>query len=267
MMSAFFKTCLALGMLTTAVPAQAHEFWISPGSYQVAPGTAITLTTRVGENFKGGSGIYNPNRFARYDAFTAAGEMPVTGRIGDNPVTLDAPEGLVTVVHETLDLSLRYTDPAKWQAFVDHKAFDGAMARHAARGLPDAGFVEAYRRFAKSLVAVGDGAGFDRQVGLRTEILALDNPYTTDRSSIRVQVFLQNAPRVNAQVEIFDKAPDGTVTVSLTRTDGRGMAVVPVTPGHSYLVDAVTLVETANNDPAAGPVWQSLWAALTFAVP
>jgi hypothetical protein len=83
-----------------------------------------------------------------------------------------------------------------------------------------------------------------------------------------VALFYQDAPRPDAQVEVFARAPDGTVTVTLHRTDAAGEARVPVAPGHDYLFDAVVLrpsLEAGSQERA--PVWETLWAALTFAVP
>jgi hypothetical protein len=39
---------------------------------------------------------------------------------------------------------------------------------------------------------------------------------------------------------------------------------IPVKSGHEYLLDAVVLRAA---DPDDGAVWETLWAALTFAVP
>jgi hypothetical protein len=83
-----------------------------------------------------------------------------------------------------------------------------------------------------------------------------------------VELRYQGAPRVDAQVEVFDRAPDDTVTITLHRTDAAGLATVPVLAGHEYLFDAVVLRRAPDpgDDPNA-PVWETLWAALTFAVP
>jgi hypothetical protein len=83
-----------------------------------------------------------------------------------------------------------------------------------------------------------------------------------------VQVLLNAAPRAYVQVEVFSR-PAGTkepALVQLYRTDADGIARFPVRTGHDYMIDNVALrpVEPANSDD---PVWHSLWANLTFAVP
>lgn len=213
---------------------------------------------------------YFPNEIARFEVLQGDAVRPVTGRIGDNPALSMSAEtdGLAIVVHETTDSRLTYSDFAVFQRFVTHKDFKTALADHAARGLPETGFQETYRRHAKSLIAVGSGAGADRIVGLRIEIVALANPYTDDLSDgMPLLVLMDGAPRVDVQVELFQTAPDDTVTITLHRTDAEGRVTVPVLPGMEYLVDSVALLPRDNDDAMAGPVWHSDWASLTFHTP
>jgi hypothetical protein len=61
---------------------------------------------------------------------------------------------------------------------------------------------------------------------------------------------------------------DDAVSVTITRTDEKGHAAIPVSAGMEYLLDAVVLREVAGATTVAdGPVWETLWASLTFAVP
>ena len=79
---------------------------------------------------------------------------------------------------------------------------------------------------------------------------------------------LNGTPRADVQVEVFSRRA-GTkepALIQLYRTDALGIARFPVIHGHEYMVDNVALrpVEAPNADD---PVWHSLWANLTFAVP
>lgn len=262
------------GILTAVVlalpfAAPAHEFWIEPHFYSVAPGSEMVAALRVGESFGGVEQAYLPRNFDRFDLDCGDGAEPVEGRPGDRPaMVVTAPQdGLCVVIHQTRDYRLTYRDWESFVAFVEHKAFDTALSDHAARGLPQSGFTERYSRYAKSLIAVGDGAGSDREAGLETEILAGANPYTGDMSGgMPVQVLYRGAPRVNAQVELFEKAPDGAVEITLHRTDAEGRVSLPVRAGHAYLADAVVL-RAVTPEGDGDPVWETLWASLSFAVP
>lgn len=260
---------LILSLATTSA-ALGHEFWLSPLDYSIAPDENIVADLRVGQNFSGGIFAYIPSNFRRFELINGNSVIEVEGRIGDRPA-LDMPvpnSGLWIVVHETTDAKLTYQKWEKFVAFVDHKGFPDTLKSHADRGLPQTDFRETYSRFVKSLIAVGDGAGMDREVGMRTEIISQANPYTDDISAgLPALVLFEGAPRINAQVEIFDRAPSGEVTVTTTRTNAKGIALIPVQRGHEYNLDAVVMLPLSAEDPLLDPSWESLWAGLTFGVP
>lgn len=252
-----------------AVPAAAHEFWISPEQYTLSDGQEIKAEIRVGEKFKGPGYAYIPKNFVRFELFQDGAAVPVEGLIGDRPALNQAAPGagLVTVVHQTRPYALTYDDWETFVSFTGHKDAAWAPADHLARGFTQASVKETYTRFGKSLVAVGHGAGSDVRAGMPIEIVALANPYSDDLSDgLPVQVFYDGAPRADAQVEVFAKAPDGAVLVETYRTDAGGVAVLHVAPGVEYLVDSVVVrpVDPADHD---GAMWESLWASLTFRVP
>ncbi len=254
--------------MTVAVAASAHEFWIEPLDYQVAPDAPLVAEIKVGDKLQGATFAYVPPNFRRFDVVVDGEVIAVEGRAGDKPalnMVVDR-EGLATVVHVTKDYNLTYKDRATFERFCKHKDIEWACRAHDTRGLDPDVVREMYTRFAKSLVALGDGVGSDVELGLETEIVAEANPYTDDLSGgFPVRVMYEGAPRADVQVELFDKAPDGTVEVRLYRTDDAGRAMLEVTPGHAYLVDAVKMLEVPVKGD--GPAWQSRWASLTFAVP
>lgn len=257
-------------LLVAALPLRAHEFWIDPVVYQIAPGEHMVAQLRVGSEFQGSMQSYFPQRFARFEVRMGESARPVEGRIGDIPAMdmVIEGEGLAVIVHETKGDILRYRERRLFEEFVAHKDLGDVLQRHAARGLPELEFREAYTRYAKALVAVGAGEGSDAPVGMKTEIVALANPYVDDLSAgLAVRVLYEGAPRADAQVELFAKDAAGEVTITLHRTDADGVAVLPVAPATEYLVDAVLMEDTGNDDPEAGAVWHSAWAALTFRTP
>ena len=258
--------------LFAASTAIAHELWLEPREYVVAPGETVEADIRVGQEFKGPTYSYLKRNFRRFNVESPGRLAAVRGRDGDSPAAqvANAPEGLMVLVYETTDLDLKYSEFAKFEKFVTSKDLQGVLEAHRARNLPDAGFFEVYSRYAKSLVAVGNGAGSDRAFGLETEIVALANPYTDDLTDgMPLKVLYQGAPRADAQVEVFAKGPGLEVAVSVMRTDAAGEVRVPVTPGIAYQIDAVVAREPSPDVSEAnrGAVWETLWANLTFMVP
>lgn len=258
------------------MPAAAHELWIEPDIYQTETGSVVTARLVNGQNFDGMVIRYFPSQFVRFSLTLGDDEVPVPGRVGDTPA-MNMPtlgNGLHIVTFQSAGDVVSYSEIEKFARFAKHKDLAtslGAdvMARHAARNLPQTKFSEYYTRYSKALIGVGDASGSDRRMGLETELVALTNPYTDDlRDGMAVQLFWNDAPRADAQIELFAKGSDGVVTVTLHRTDATGIARFPVAPGFSYLVDAVILREPSDSlQQDRSVVWESLWAALTFAVP
>ncbi|NRA98822.1 MAG: DUF4198 domain-containing protein [Rhodobacteraceae bacterium] len=249
---------------------QAHEFWIDPLDFEVEAGAPVQANLRVGETFKGAAQVYLPHRFRQFETAFDGQVAPVEGRMGDRPPlnVVFQGEGLVSVVHVTTDSTVSYRGLEKFGDFVRHKDAEWTLDAHRDAGLPTETFKEVYSRYAKSLIAVGEGKGDDRTFGLETEIVARDNPYTDDLSAgMSVELYYLGEPRRDAQIEVFEKIGED-VRVFTVRTDADGVAQVPVQSGAIYMLDAVVLrTPVPELAEANDAVWESLWANLTFAVP
>lgn len=256
-------------VMTTAPETKAHEFWIAPQSYQIPAGEVITADFVNGQEFQGATLAWFDNRVSRAEAVINGEVSIVTGRLGDMPAINHRPAGtgLLTLLVETTPATVNYREAEKFANFVTHKNLDVDAAAQ------DYPFKEVYTRHVKTLIQVGDGQGADRAMGLATEFVALENPYTDDmRDGIDLLILYQGTPKGLAQVEVFQMDPEGAVTIAILNADAEGRVTVPVLPDHHYLVDSVTLrrpaIETLNAVAAPKTVkWETLWAALTFAVP
>jgi len=251
----------------SAQPVLSHEFWIAPEKFQVENGAPVVAHLRNGEMFRGSDLAWFPHQSARTGIILNGREAPYEGRMGDIPaLTFTAPdEGLLTLLTVSVPAEVKYKSWEKFLAFAADKGVLDIPARHLARGLPQQDFWERYTRYVKALIAVGHGRGADKEQGLTTEFVALANPYTdTLPEGLPVRLLLNGTPRTGAQIEIFAKAPDGTVTRSVLHTDTNGEAQIPVAPGHSYLLDAVTIRPLQGDGRA---VWETHWATLVLALP
>jgi uncharacterized GH25 family protein len=257
-------------LLMLAAPVHAHELWIEPLDWQPKVDGRLEADLVNGQLFEGLTLSYLPKWFSRFDVVAGDAVATVEGRMGDTPALGQAVlgDGLHVVVYQSTPSTVDYKEWAKFLKFVAHKDLGDIEIEHRARGLPEADFKEVYTRYSKALVGVGAGAGADKSEGLETELVALDNPYIGGLQAIRVQVFYQGAARADAQVELFEKAADDTVVVSLHQTDADGIASLPVRSGYVYMADAVVMRVPSDATAAEyGAVWETLWANLTFAVP
>lgn len=256
-------------------PGSAHELWLEPHDYTPEADGMLIADIVNGQEFEGVKLAYIPPRIANYVVLAGGQIARVEMRIGDTP-GLNVPvlaEGLNVVGYESTVSTITYDDMAAFERFATHKDLgegpEAVLAEHRARGLPEVGFEEAYFRFSKTLIGAGHGEGADTRLGLETEFVALTNPYVDDLSEgFRAALYYDGAVRADEQVEVFDKGPEGEVTITLLRTNDEGVVTVPVQPGHAYMLDAVVLrVPSPALAEATGAVWETLWANLTFAVP
>jgi len=271
------KTILAQGVSALIITflftgtGIAHEFWIEPERYTVDEQSMLEANLRIGDDFEGFPNPYLSSDTVRFDLVSGDQQDSVVAREGDNPaLKMQAVRpGLNIVVHQSSVSVLTYTKWDKFQRFADHKDFPNMLERHQARSLAEHYFKEAYTRFSKSLIAVGDGAGRDRITGLDIELVAQQNPYIDDVSDgMKIIAYYENDIHPNAQIELFEKSPENEVKVTFHRTDDNGMVVLPVRSSHRYLVDTVVLREPSKElAKEKNVVWETLWASLTFVVP
>lgn len=256
-------TALAIGGKATA-----HEFWIDPQDFTVDVGETLLADLRVGQEFSGAPMSYLPRNFVQFTVMNGGAVYDVEGRFGDTPATnIDGlQDGLAVIVHETTASTIIWSEWERFLNFAIHKDLGDVTQMHVDRGLSQENVTEDYIRYVKSLTAVGTGAGADSRVGLRTELVALANPYTDDLSEMPMQLWYDNAVQPDYQVELFAEDPDGNVTITYHRTDAEGIVRLPVVPGMIYMADAVFLepVEPAEDGDA---IWVTHWANMTFATP
>ena len=258
-----------LALLSLGDKATAHEFWIDPEDFTLEAGDTLLADLRVGQEFAGSAMSFLPRNFTSFEVASGAATLVAEGRIGDIPaLRMDGlPEGLAVIVHQTTANLLTWSEWERFVAFAEHKDLGDVAALHETRGLGRENVREDYIRYAKSLVAVGAGDGADHRAGLRAELVALANPYTDDLArGMPLQLWYDGETQADYQVELFARAPDGTVTITLHRTDAEGIVRLPVAPGGTYMADAVFL-EAVEPSAASDAVWVTHWANMTFAVP
>ncbi len=250
-----------------ATPAVGHEFWIEPTAATFASGDAITARLRVGQELSGNNLPYLPTTFERFEVIGPDGVDSVSGRLGDVPALhheIEA-EGLHIVVHEASARVITYDDPARFARFAEYEGLDDLLERHAARGLPPAGFAEEYVRHAKALIPVGEIAeGADRLTGLRTEIVAEGRPWFGEAT--KLSLVDQGAPVPDARINLFHRAPSGEVTLIPLTTNAAGEVDLPTLSLGFYLANAVVM-ESLMPGETSGPIWRSHWASLTWSLP
>lgn len=252
--------------------SSAHEMWLEPIKYELAPGEKVLAHEKVGQNFKGSKYAYLDSSFKELNVTINNVTRPLKPRLGSLPAvqSLNNEEGLLVLSAITTPSKITYKDRAIFDKFLKEEGLDWVFEAHKERGLPEIGFNEVYRRYPKSLVKVGSGLGKDIPLGLPLEWVVIDNPYHAT-GIIRMKLLWKGGPYRNAPVSLFKKPGSGkdinnTVKSHLT-TDKDGIVSLPVKHNDIYLINTVKMIEPDKLiSDTYNAVWESLWASITFKV-
>ena len=259
-----------LVLLFSTMSSFAHEYYLEPERYSVALGEVVGIAHKNGMRFKGSAYPWVTNWNIRSEAWQNGSGVPLKGQDGDRPaLTIKSSQpGIVSVIHQSNVSTLTFKE---WDKFVSYLADEGMEPieqAHLQRNLPKTDFVEAYSRFAKTLVNVGsEPSGQDAVTGLKIELVALKNPGTLKRGEpLPVRVLYDGEPLKGVMVKVF--AGVDTEVAARIRTDENGEANVPDLGEGAYLLNAVNMVEPVTEEAKAKKAaWESFWASLTLARP
>ena len=257
------RRLLIAAWLAMAWPAAAHDFWIEPQTFRPSPGTPVALRLFVGQDFKGDSVPYFPQKFERYMAAGPAGIQPIPGVLGDEPagrVTPAAP-GLYVVGLQTRPESVSFDTLEEFERYLLKEGLERHLDAQRRRHDPGKKIEESYFRCAKSLVAAGATAGdADRVLGFPLELIAETNPYRTP--VLRLRLLYRGKPLAGSLVIAFNKSEPLAKLKARSDDDGRVEFTLPRA--------GVWLVTSVHMIPApffSRHHWESLWASLTFERP
>ncbi len=265
--SALLWFALAAG----SAAAQTPDFWIAPTRYQVMSGGTVEADLELGEGFKGEPQSYSPTGVVRFDLVNGDTAQPVDDKRGAQPALKVATtrDGLTVIVHESTGATQRWADWPAFARYVRENDFTWALQDHQSRGLPTLGFRENVSRFAKALIARrrwrrgGSAAGAgDRNRRACQSLYGRSVGRAAGAGALSGQAAEERAGR-----DLCPRLADGTVVCDVARTDMEGKLVLKVRPGTEYLIDAVVLRPLPGNVKDDTPVWETLWASLTFRTP
>lgn len=257
------RRLLLAALLAVAGPVVAHDFWIEPQAFRPKPGTAVPLRLFVGQDFKGDSVPYFPQKFERYIVAGPAGTQPIPGVLGDEPagaVTPAAP-GLYVIGLRTKPDSVSFDTPEEFEQYLLKEGLERNLALHRRRHKAGKKIEESYFRCAKSLIAAGTaGDGADRILGFPLELVAETSPYR--HPALRLRLLYEGKPLAGALVVAFNKAEPMAKLKARTDANGRVEFILP--RSGVWLVTAVHMIPASF---FSGYDWESLWASLTFERP
>ena len=257
---------LTLGLLLTSGSTSiSHEMWLDTTTFRQVVGDDFEISLKNGQMFEGRELPYFKNRFSEFYYVNDDQKLNIESRMGDTPAAVlsSNSNGLITGIYVSKKSTITYKSIDKFADFATEKGEAWAIEKHLASKFPETNFKEDYYRFSKILIGVGDGKGADQSMGLKHELIALNNPYIISPSDeFAVQLLFNGQPQKNRKITIFERDVYEKVSVKTVLTDSQGICKFTVSQGNDYLVDNVIL--KLNNEPKNDVYWISYWAALTF---
>lgn len=247
----------------------AHEFWVQPGAFRIAPRTALSLTLQVGDGPLRQRSPIPLHRIARFDAVGPSGDaidMRATlAATAKQDVVFDAP-GTYVLTLGTDDHAYSHQSAERFNAYLEVAGLTPALDRRVHEHEMHADGFERYSRAAKSIVLVGapgSQAHVTRPSGLPLEIVPIVSPYSEPRpASFPVRILYEGSVLPGALVKLIDLEQDLAV-VDARRSDSGGVATFAMPRRGSWLVSVVWTKPLAN---ASDADFATIFASLTFGV-
>lgn len=252
--------------------ATAHEFWLAPIRFVVAPGSRVYLGRWVGPDFAGKRWPGNSQRVEHLLHFEPGGQrtdLTAAATQADSLQTTVVLEraGTHLLALGTTDAFISMSGP-EFTAYLRQEGLEDVLYLRTRRKQQDKPAKEAYRRCAKTLLQAGAVSKTDTtwrtRVGHPLEIVPEQNPYTLPvGGSLTVRVFDAGVPANRQLVQAWVRPLDGSPTQKLQlHTNINGRVLLRLSKPATVLLAAVRMVP--HPVPATAD-WQSTWASLTFA--
>jgi len=263
---------VALAAALWPAMVSAHQYWLTPSSYEAVAGRPIDLGAIAGTGFRGERKPWSPPLAIRFVAETARTvDLTRAASPGELVWARFAPSdpGGALVAFESGFTPIELPGP-QFNAYLEDEGLDAALAARRGAAAQTSGR-ERYRRCAKTWLAGSDLARATRPVGLPLEIVPLAAPGRD--ATLRVRVLWGGKALAGALVKTW-RAPltaqgalrDGESRDSVAvcwqgRTNRAGEISIPAREAGEWLVSVVHMEPSADRREAD---WESTWASLTF---
>lgn len=254
------------GLAGTTSSAGAHDFWIEPSKFRPQVGERVSVGLRVGDHFAGWSVPRSAARVEKFVSMGPAGEQPIPGRDGADPagVVRYTQPGVYVLGYQS-NHAFTEMEAAKFEEYLTERGLEKMIELRNERGASRRKVREAYSRFSKSLIRVGDAAveSGDRVIGFRFEIIVESSPEKQRNASVQsFRLQFDGKPLTGALVTAIRRdAADAKIQA---RTDQSGRVSLSLNGTGFWLISSVHMIEAPEGVAAS---WESFWASLTYELP
>lgn len=269
--------CLLRLVLTAGVligvprVAAAHDFWLVPIAFHVAPGDTLRVLGQTGMAFPSSVAAVDPARVADARILDAERQVVLDDlTIRDSSLVLRHVPRAAGQRIIALRTKWRHV-PESAESFMRYLDLEGAgtlRERYLHEGLlPSDSLVRRYAKYAKALIEVGSGPrAFDAIAGHPLEFVHLDDPSAAGRGDrLRLRLLFRNAPLAEAIVYAGAAPARDGENESHTQlvTNARGEVSIPITREAIWNVRSLHIVPSDAGEDAD---WDVHWVSAVFSV-
>jgi hypothetical protein len=259
-----------------AASARAHEFWLSPATYQPAPAETVAVQAFTGTGFRGELKPYTLTRVVRLDLVGwETVDLSRSASTGDLVFARFAPpdDGGALVVYQSIFTYLDLPGD-RFGEYLLQEGLDNARSVRDRDGQQAEIGHERYRRCAKAWLAGRDPSRAQQRVDLPLEIVPLADP--SKAKKLPVLVLWDGKPLEGALLKAWRQALDAGHAGAAPRSAATRDSVPPVFRGRTDRTGKITvsvdqpgewMLNTVHMEPSADDQaqWESTWASFTFA--
>lgn len=257
-------------LVSLPLNAAAHEFWMLPTPFSVAPGETTRLTMHVGEQFVGDLVPFSTRYVASLRHYASGRNMDLAGAV---PAQVQLPALRLAIDQPGTHLVAFDSNPSqvtlsadKFHAYLHEEGLDHIVAHREKSKQAAAPGRERFRRHVKTILQGGKSSDetYAVRTGQRLEIIPLADPFAAGAGdSLPVQLLFDGKPLAGALVKAWHKRARQTLIVRVL-SDSEGKAAFDLPYAGTWMISVVHMI------PASGVKdidWDSHWGNLTFELP
>ena len=254
----------------TAAVAVAHDMFLKPAQYFVAPNAAIPAVLLNGTFDKSMNSI-NRARLTDISMVTPTGRTRIDTTAWDTKgdtsrVSFQAGAAGTYVLGVSTKPNAIEMDAKEFNGYLKEDGLPDELARREKSGELATDAHERYEKHVKAIVQVGDtrSNGYATVLGYPAEIVPLENPSSLAKGgTLRVRVLVDGKPVAGQYVTFGARTANGGIVAEQgIRSGAEGVAAIPVTSPGVWYVKFINMRKLPTQ--ADGITHQSKWATLTF---
>lgn len=255
--------------LVAHIALYAHDFYILPHLFRVAPNSKIVINFNNGDSFPESEAAPALSRLKNAELQSAAGivavsDLHIDGKRAAGIVKVPEQSGSLLLSAHTAPHFIELA-PDKFLDYIKEEGLTHVIDWRAQHGETNKPSRERYTKFAKSLLVSGAPNNFYiHPIGFPIEIIPEADPYTLHPGDkLPVRVVFQGKPAADLQLEAAWSNGSKSKTAIVGRTDAQGRIGVPLAAEGKWRLHSLLMERCV--EPAAAD-WESFWASLTFEV-